>query len=182
MSILRTFAACREAMLAHRPAVKPKKTKKAPREFSKQDPVHFEATESWAWEDLSAWPKRPPIDSIHLFPKADAAEWLDAPRSLMGSANFGNAVGTWNARDREADWACEPGQWMIIRAELLREEQEADGADGVAVAFAGWKVEEGLAVAVMDYSKAKEWLPPIMGLDAWPAPDAWKEESVWYGE
>ena len=169
-------------MLAHRPQPKPRKTKKAPREFSKQEPVHYAATESWAWEDLSAWPKSPPIDSIHLLPKDDGSGWLDDPESFMSNANFGNAVGTWNARDREGNWAGEPGQWMIIQAELAREEDEEDGRDGVAVTFAGWKVEEGLAVAVLDYGKAKEWLPRIMGLDAWPAQGAWKEASVWYGE
>jgi hypothetical protein len=182
MSILRSFTACREAMLAHRPEAKPKKTtksKKAPREFTKQDPVHYASTEAWAWDDLSAWPKSPPINSIHLLPKLDGAEGLDDPEAFMARANFGNAVGTWNTRDEEASWACEPGQWLIIRAELVREEDEGDG---VALAFACWKVEEGFAVAIVDYGKAPAWLPSIMGLDAWPAQGSWKEASVWYGE
>ena len=160
------------------PAKKPAK----PKRLTKQDPVHYQSTEAWAWDSLAKFPKLGPVESLHLLPEVSpSVGTLADGEALVQWANFGNAVGTWKARDREGQWACTPGAWLIAMADLSNSNDEDDdewGSPAVEVAFGCWKVAEGYAVAIMHNRQAATRLPPLLGV-AWPT--TWETGELWYG-
>ncbi|HEY4059138.1 MAG TPA: hypothetical protein VGM39_21125 [Kofleriaceae bacterium] len=106
----------------------------------------------------------------------DAIKQLDEPNTVVSSSLW-LGVGAWNASDEEASWAGERGAWMVIQAELSREE---DG-DTVDVVFAAWRVDGGLALFVTPLEDGVERAAAVSGL---PIADReeWDEDKVFYGE
>lgn len=186
-----TFAAAVRALSELGPITvgQPKKKKKTdkPAELTKQASERASVKEAWAWGNLADWPRNPPLESLFLLKDAPSGFGDDEDNPASGKAfvsgsNFGNAIGTWNARDEEGRWACEPGEWILALADLARGgDEDGEDGEGVGVAFACWKVAEGYAVAITRYGAASKRLPAILGM-AWPGGDAWKTASLWYGE
>ena len=127
-----------------------------------------------------SWPKRPPIESLHLLSRIEDGALEDGAQ-FVSRANFGNAVGTWNAPDPSGAYAAKPGEWIIVQADLGRHEDDDDDDDTVAVTFACWKVSDGYAVAITPMAQASVRVPIISGIP-WPADDDWKQQALWYGE
>ncbi len=183
-----TFADAVRALTAVGPLVPgggaTKKKKGPAAELTKQKSTHGAGKEAWAWVSLEDWPSNPPVESLHLVsarpPGLGDAKHGPSAKKFMDWGNFGNAIGTWNARDRQGQWAGVGGQWLVVRAELSRgDDEDGEDGEGVAVVIACWKVAEGYAVMITRPYQASERVAAVMGM-AWPA--SWQTESVWYGE
>ncbi len=133
----------------------------------------------WSREDLG---KPPPshrvLETLLLIPDAgmkyDSARELDDPNVVVGSSLYGDLIGEWNASDDCAAWACKPGSWIIIAADLARDDETP-----TSVTFAVWRVTDGYAVLVTDPAHDHARVPAVMGM---PWPSKWKNAKVWYGE
>lgn len=172
---LRPLATC----LAAFEALPPHKSKaKKPRPVTRQDATHYASTGAWSRHDLSKFPSAGPLESLHRFEPARLSdiERLDDGPAFIRWANFGNAVGAWNAVDEEGRWQCEPGSWILALCELGRDDGDGDTTD---VAFACWRVEEGYAAMITPYSDAEARITAVSGI-AWP--ETFHEARLWYGE
>ncbi len=175
---IRPFAEC----LAAFEALEPRKKTKKPGPVTKQDATHYDSTGAWSRHDLSTFPSRGPLESLHRFEglRDTGIGPLDDGPKLVQWANFGNAVGTWNAYDEEGRWQCDPGAWVVALCELGR-----NGDDGytIDVAFACWRVEDGYAVMITPwkppYSDVMTRIVAVSGI-AWP--ETFTEARLWYGE
>jgi len=143
--------------------------KKKPKSF---DGIHYAALSAWSFGNLNAWPSNPPIPTLLQIanPKDHGPDVLKKASALLQYANFGNAIGTWNAGG-EARFAS--GKDWILANVSLTQEQAQD------MLLAVWRLSDGWAAAVLD-SHAEDLLTRLIGLDAWPS--KWKTERVWYGE
>lgn len=173
---IRPFAACLAAFEALEP---PRSKAKKPRPVQKQEATHYASTGAWSRQDLSKFPKSGPPESLHQLADLEHSgiEALEDGPAFVAWANFGNAVGTWNAVDNEGSWQCAPGEWIIALAELGRDDD--DDGDTLDVAFACWRVEDGYAVMITGYGGAKARIPAVSGI---PWPEAFNEARLWYGE
>jgi hypothetical protein len=155
---------------------------------------HYDTIGTWSFDPVGTWASRPPFSVIYQQrnPLGHSKQILSDANKLLDYANFGGAIGTWNAKG-PADWLNSPGEWIIVDAELVQEQAEGqddyfddeDGEGGfggnyVDVVIALWKVEEGWAAAVWRPSD-RDLLAKLMGLPAWPS-KGWKKCEVWYGE
>ncbi|MDC0716162.1 hypothetical protein [Nannocystis bainbridge] len=174
--VVRPFAAC----LAAFEALEPLKTRaKKHRPVTRQDAAHYASSGAWSRHDLSKFPKSGPQESLHQFADLEFSgitELDDGPRFVQW-ANFGNAVGTWNAVDDDGSWQCVPGAWIVALCELGRDDD--DFGNTLDVAFACWRVEDGYAVMITPYGGAATRIPAVSGI---PWPEAFKESRLWYGE
>lgn len=149
-----------------------------------QTPPHYDAAVAWAGKNLASWPKNPPLPSLYLMKNPDGysgAVTTDA-RTLVEYANFGSAVGTWNAKGT-ARWACAPDEWIVADVSLVQEQADEDGEDApgnyVDLLLAMWRVEEGWAAAILKSGDAA-WMQELIGLAEWPS--LGRHSEVWYGE
>lgn len=149
---------------------------------------HYASEAAVSFDELGAWSDDPPVPLISLqrITDAEAIRLTRDPKALVDYANFGGAVGTWNANG-EGRWASSPGEWIVVDVELVQEQAEQDpdyyeDAPGswVYIIFALWKVAEGWACAIWSPQET-DHLAMIMGLEAWPA-EGWQATRVWYGE
>lgn len=172
----------RSRRLGYGGSIPPRRKKKnaTPPPLTQQTTIHYASSQAWAWDNLDEWPKTPPLESLHLTSEPSGLggdEEEPSAKRFLDWANFGNAIGTWNVRDRRGQWACERGQWIVVRADLGRGEDEDEHTVGVTIAC--WEVEEGYAVFLTRLGEDSRRVPSIMGL-AWP--EEWKTETLWYGE
>lgn len=174
--MLRPFAACLATFEALEPTKKSKAKK--PRSVQKQEGTHYASSGAWSRADLSKFPRSGPPESLHHFADLEHSgiDGLDDGPTFVRWANFGNAVGTWNAVDEEGAWQCAPGEWLIALAELGRDDN--DYGDTLDVAFACWRVEDGYAVMITPY-RDRARIAEVSGI---PWPDALREARLWYGE
>lgn len=149
---------------------------------------HYASEEAIALAPLGEWSDDPPVPTISRQRMTDdeGRTLTSDPKALVDYANFGGAIGTWNAHG-EGRWVASPGEWILVDVELVQEQAEEDPdyfeeAPGswVNVLFALWRVAEGWVCAVWRPADAAV-LATIMGLDALPA-DGWVATRVWYGE
>ena len=163
--------------------------KKALPKLREQKPQHYDAVTAFAVGDLAKWPQHPPIQSLYQMksPLAYSDKVLTDAKTLVEYANFGSAIGTWNAKGT-ATWACAPGDWIIAEVSLVQEQAddsddgddgEGGGGDRVAMLLAVWRIEEGAAASVL-HREDRELLRTLIGLSAWPKLD--QRSEVWYGE
>jgi hypothetical protein len=144
--------------------------------------VHYAALEAWSFKSLSSWPSNPPVTTLLKVrdPREHDEAVLRSAKSLVGYANFGNAIGTWNARGT-GRWVG-GADWILAQVGLTQEQagdEEASG-DYVSLILAVWQLEDGWAAAVFR-SDERELAMTLMGKAAWPEA-GWQEEAVWYGE
>lgn len=157
-------------------------SKKKPKSF---DGIHYAALSAWSFGNLNAWPSNPPVPTLLQIadPKDHGPDVLKKASALLQYANFGNAIGTWNAGG-EARFASGK-DWILANVSLVQEQASDDDddegcpGDSVDMLLAVWRLSDGWAAAVLD-SNAEDFLMRLMGLDAWPT--KWKTERVWYGE
>lgn len=149
---------------------------------------HYASEEAVALAPLGEWSDDPPVPTIsrQRLDDREADGYTRDPRALVEYANFGGAIGTWNANG-EGRWVSSPGEWILVAVELVQEQAEGDSDDfedspgsWVSVLFALWRIAEGWACAVWRPADA-EVLATIMGLDALPS-EGWVATRVWYGE
>ena len=158
--------------------------KKALPKLREQKPQHYDAATAFAVGDLAKWPQHPPIQSLYQMksPLSYSDQVLTDAKTLVEYANFGSAIGTWNAKGTAA-WTCAPGDWIIAEVSLVQEQADEDSEDGpgdrVDVLLAVWRIEEGAAAAVL-HREDRELLRTLIGLSAWPKLD--QRSEVWYGE
>lgn len=145
--------------------------------------LHYAAEMAYSFGDLAKWPRSPPVTTLARVrdPHQHDEKVLTSASALVGYANFGNAIGTWNANGTAA-WV--GGEGWILASVDLTQEQADDGYEGVgdyvSLLLAVWRVRDGWAAAVLR-SGEQELAAKLLGLEGWPA-DGWQTESVWYGE
>jgi hypothetical protein len=141
-----------------------------------------------AYGELGQWSETPPVPliSAQRITDDEAIRLTQDPKALVAYANFGGAIGTWNANG-DGRWNASPGAWIVVDVELIQEQAEADpdyfgDAPGayVDVVFALWRIQGGWAAGVWSPADC-EALAIIMGLEHWPR-DGWQATRVWYGE
>lgn len=149
---------------------------------------HYDAEVAYSFESVGEWSHDPPVPTLYRMknPLGYSDEILADPKVFVDYANFGGAVGTWNANG-SGRWCASPGEWILVDVELVQEQAEQDpdyfeGDPGayVYVVFALWRTSDGWAAAVWPPSDV-DALAAIIGLDGWPA-EGWQPATVWYGE
>lgn len=146
--------------------------------------VHYAAYEAWSFKSLKSWPRDPPVNMLARMPDPGAydEDVMLTAKALVEYANFGNAIGTWNARG-EASRARGEG-WILAAVNLTQEQADEDGEDApgnyVSLILAVWRLSDGWAAAVLRDTE-HELAARLIGLDAWPA-EGWVNEEVWFGE
>lgn len=156
--------------------------RKAQPKLREQKPQHYDAATAYSSFDLAKWPRRPPLASLYLM--KNPALYSDAvmtdAKTLVEYANFGSAIGTWNANGT-ASWTCAPAEWIIASVSLTQEQAEDGDAPGdhVNLLLALFRTEEGVAAAVLP-SGERELLRQLIGLEAFPT--LAQHSKVWYGE
>ena len=145
--------------------------------------LHYAALEAHSFGNLASWPRRPPVPVLASMrdPQEHDERVLQSAAALVSYANFGAAIGTWNASG-SADWTGGDG-WIIASVDLSQEQAE-DGYEGpgdyVSLLLGLWRLSDGWAAAVLR-SGERELMARLVGLEGWPE-QGWKTEAVWYGE
>ena len=147
---------------------------------------HHASELACSYGELGVWSEEPPMSliSAQRISEEEAVRLTADPKALVDYANFGGAVGTWNANG-EGRWSASEGQWIVVDVELVQEQAEDSGLDDgpgsyVDVIFALWRIQGGWACGVWS-PRDSEALAIIMGLDRWPR-EGWLATKVWYGE
>jgi hypothetical protein len=159
--------------------------KKKPKSF---EGIHYAAQSAWSFGNLKQWPKSPPVTTLLQVddPHRYDRDVLTKASALVSYANFGNAIGTWNAGG-DARWVCGSG-WILAEVELVQEQAGDDwgddegggGGDYVDMLLAVWQLSDGWAAAVLETDK-RGLAVSLMNLADWPS-EGWQTERVWYGE
>ena len=139
MSIpLRPFAEVLEVFRASEPK---KKLKSFPG-------LHYAAEQAHSFGNLARWPSSGPVPTLVKVrdPRQHDEAVFSSAAALVGYANFGAAIGTWNARGA-AEFVGGEG-WILASVEL-RQEQADDGYEGpgdeVSLLLAVWTLSDGWA-------------------------------------
>jgi len=147
---------------------------------------HHASELACAYSELGVWSEDPPVSliSAQRITDAHAIELTSDPAALVNYANFGGAIGTWNANG-EGRWTSSPGEWIVVDVELAQEQAQESGFDKapgsyVDVVFALWRIQGGWVCGVWSPNDS-EALAIIMGLERWPR-EGWVATKVWYGE
>ena len=174
--VLRPFARCLETFAASRPG----------EQLNEHPDGNYDTEKAYSFDDLSTWASDPPLTALYRQrdPLLHSKDVFTDPKMLLDYANFGNAIGTWNANG-EARWQCSPDEWIIADVDLVQEQADDEwgdegGGDYVSVVFALWKVEDGYAAAVCRPNE-RPLLASVMGIGEWPS-EGWQDAKVWYGE
>lgn len=145
--------------------------------------VHYAALSAHSFGNLAKWPSDPPVSALLQMrdPHDHDDKVFQSAAALVSYANFGSAIGTWNARGT-GSWTGGEG-WILASVDLTQEQADDDyegSGDYVSLILALWKLSNGWAAAVLR-SDEQALAARLVGLDGWPEA-GWQEEPVWYGE
>lgn len=145
--------------------------------------LHYAALEAHSFGNLARWPSNPPVSTLAKVrdPRDHDETLFQSAAALLRYANFGAAIGTWNAGGT-AQWV--GGEDWILASVDLTQEQADDGYEGsgdyVSVILAVWRLEDGWAAAILRDTE-RALAAALLGLPGWPE-QGWSAERVWYGE